>query len=125
MWAGQISTESYQIARIHIEEISLLAAAAFQEVSCPVVLFQVKVGFGQCECIQVLCIFLRLGQMDRQSQSHPKHLHQVNLITEKQINLGEKHRRSFHKVVTVWATSELIINSQFCSLHKICQQGAV
>lgn len=60
MQACQISTESYQIARIHIEEISLLTAAAFQKVSSTVILFQVKVGFGQCKCIQVLCIFLCL-----------------------------------------------------------------
>lgn len=64
MWSCQISTESYQIARIHIEEISLLTAAAFQEVSSTVILFQVKVRFGQCKCIQVLCIFLYLGQTE-------------------------------------------------------------
>ncbi len=66
MWVRQISTESYQIARIHIEEISLLTAAAFQKVSSTVILFQVKVGFGQCKSVQVLCIFLYLGQTYRQ-----------------------------------------------------------
>lgn len=64
MWACQIS-RSYQIARIHIEEIGLLTAATFQKVSSTVVLLQVKVGFGQCERIQVLCIVLCFGQTDK------------------------------------------------------------
>lgn len=58
MWACWVSTDSYQVARIHIKEIGLLAAAAFQKVGGAVILFQVKVGFSQCECIQILCILL-------------------------------------------------------------------
>lgn len=69
MWAHQVSTESYQIARVHIEEISLLTTAAFQKVGSTVILFQVKVGFSQCKGIQVLCIFLYLGQTDRPSKT--------------------------------------------------------
>lgn len=79
----QTSRESYQIARIHIEEISLLAAAAFQEVSSSVILFQVKVGFGQRKCIQVLCIFLYVGKTITRKCIR-KYLYQVNSLNEEE-----------------------------------------
>lgn len=81
----QVPTDPYQIARIHIEEISLLTAAALQKVGSTIILFQVKVGFGQCKCIEVLCIFLYLEQTIKK-KSHPNRQYKVISITVKQSN---------------------------------------
>lgn len=54
-------TSSHQIAGVHVQEVCFLAAAAPKEVGSSVILFQVKVGLGQAENIQVLSILLQPG----------------------------------------------------------------
>lgn len=54
----QGSPFSYQIARVHVEKVGLLAVTATQEVCSTVILLEVKVGLGQGEGVQVLYILL-------------------------------------------------------------------